>query len=1065
MKKLSLKTKMATTVSILFLLIFSSGTLLFEKEFENHFKKILEDQQFELITDIARNIDYKLHEAHTILINTAHTMPNENMENYLGIQKKVEAIFKNRLFLQHFFDNGIFYFSSSGRLIAEYPFNPERYGKDFSYREYFQYTKKNGVPYISKPFASSKPPYEPIVMFTAPVFNNKKEIVAILGGSISLLKNSFIREIANVKIGQTGYLYLYDTDRTMIVHPDKSRILKKDVPLGLNKLFDAAIDGFEGTGETVISRGVRAIASFKQLNTVNWILSANYPIKEAFSPIYKNRWYMLGYTALGIALSILIVMILMRKYLTPLSELTLQAEKIGKTEETSKYVMVEAGGEIATLSVSFNAMLKRLNEREEALRTSLSAIKEREAKISTILNNTIEGIITINEDKIVETFNPAAEHIFGYMAHEVTGKNINMLMPEPYHNQHDQFIENYLKTRIRKIIGIGREVTGKRKDGSAFPMELSVSEVSLGEKSLFTGIIRDITERKNAENTLQNAKEAAEAASIAKSEFLASMSHEIRTPMNAIIGMADLLLDTPLSSEQLKYIQIFKSAGENLLTLINDILDLSKIESGHIELEMVEFNVADLLEKLCEIMAVRAHTKGIELLCHIMPEVPTFLVGDPARLRQILTNLMGNAIKFTEKGEVVLTVSQQETEVRGQEEAELEGSRVTEEKAKGAFEDSQFAIRNSQSKIFLHFSIRDTGIGIPQNKLNMIFDKFTQADTSTTRKYGGTGLGLPISKKLVKLMGGDIRVDSEENVGSTFHFAAQFQSSTLNKTISKTPAADLKDLKVLVIDDNATNRLILKEVLTLWGACVTEAESGKTGFDELRRSKKVDDPYKLVLLDHKMPGMDGFEVATHIKNDPELSGMTVMMLTSDNRSGNIARSKELGMSGYMVKPIKRHELEEAIGKALGGKMVSVAIRRPPEPAPTITSQKLRILLVDDSPDNRFLIQAYLKNEPYIVDTAENGQIAVEKFKETKDGYDLVFMDMQMPVMDGYAATKEIRKWETDSGLSQTSIIALTAYALKDEIQKSYDAGCDDHLTKPIKKATLLEALKSYTGQK
>ena len=1064
MKKLSLKIKTTATVSILFLLIFSSGAFFFEKEFENHFKKIIGDQQFELVTDIAKNIDSKLLEAHKILISTSRIMPAEGMENYLDMQKKVEKIFENQFFLQTFFDNSIILFSKTGRVISEYPYNPERFGKDFSAREYFQHTIKTKKPYISKPYISSKPPYDPAVMFTAPVLNKKGEIAAVLGGSVSLTSKNMLGELAHVKIGKSGYLYLYSTDRTMIVHPDKNRILKQDVPQGANKLFDAAIKGFEGTGETVNSRGIHVVASFKRLYTTNWILAANYPVKEAFSPIYKSRWYMIGYTALCIALSILIVMVVMRKFLTPLSELTLQAEEIGKAEETTRYVKMEAGGEIGALSVSFNNMLKRLSEREETLRASLFAIKEKEAKISTILNNTIEGIITINEDKIIETFNPASERFFGFKAEEAIGKNINILMPEPYCSQHDRFIEDYLKTGIRKIVGIGREVTGKRKDGSIFPIELSVSEVNLGTKKLFTGILRDITERKKAESALQKAKEAAETANIAKSDFLASMSHEIRTPMNAIIGMSDLLLDTPLTSEQLKYVQVFKSAGENLLNIINDILDLSKIESGHVELEMVEFNLFDLIEKMCEVMAFRAHTKGIEIICHIMPDVPTFFVGDPARLRQILVNLIGNAIKFTEKGEVVLTVSQQGTEAKGQRSEEGGGQGATEksQEEKG-FEESESPIRRyTDTPIHLLFSIRDTGIGIPQEKLDAVFDKFTQADTSTTRKYGGTGLGLPISRRLVELMGGNIRVDSKENAGSTFHFTALFQPSTMDKSLKKIPVVNMKDVKVLVIDDNATNRFILNEILTIWGARVTEAESGQAGLEKIKHSRQAGDPYKLVLLDNRMPGMDGFEVAAYIKNDSELSGTTVIMLTSDDRKGDIAKWKELGMSGYMVKPIKRFELEETIRKALGEKLTPGKIIEPLKPDSREKSQTLHMLLVDDSPDNRLLIQAYLKDKSYIVDTAENGQIALDKFKTNT--YDIVFMDIQMPVMDGYTATKEIRKWEADMGLSPSPVIALTAYALKDEIQKSLDAGCDGHLTKPIKKITLLETLKSYTGR-
>jgi signal transduction histidine kinase/DNA-binding response OmpR family regulator len=586
---------------------------------------------------------------------------------------------------------------------------------------------------------------------------------------------------------------------------------------------------------------------------------------------------------------------------------------------------------------------------------------------------------------------------------------------------------NAMSAAIRDELARLNDEIERRKEAEA-ALQQARDELEIRVEKRTEDLARANEELEQANAELEQAKVAAEAASRAKSAFLANMSHEIRTPMNAIIGMTDLVLDTQLTRQQREFLTVVEESGEALLRLINDILDFSKIEAGKIVLEHKVFELSENLGDTMKSLAVRAQGKGLELACRIRPDVPAFLAGDPDRLRQIVVNLVGNAIKFTESGEVILDARREPS---------------------------------SDHEIVLHVSVTDTGIGIPKEKQNAIFELFEQADSGMTRRFGGSGLGLAISSRLVDLMGGRIWVESEDGKGSTFHFTARFEKVDEQPAQALPPrAAVIADTRVLVVDDNATNRLILEEILASWKMRTTAVLEAREALATLREASRSGDPFHLVLTDAHMEETDGFALAEEIRQHPELGSTIIMMLTSRDQAEDAVRCEELGIAAYLMKPIKRSELFDAIMLAMGVTTPEDAAEAAEAAQPPQALRGMRVLLAEDSLVNQKLAVALLEKWGHHVTVVDNGRAAIAAAGSQE--FDLILMDVQMPEMDGLEATSIIRDKEKRAG-TRVPIVAMTAHALKGDRERCLEAGMDEYVAKPIHAKQLFSVIETLLG--
>jgi PAS domain S-box-containing protein len=683
----------------------------------------------------------------------------------------------------------------------------------------------------------------------------------------------------------------------------------------------------------------------------------------------------------------------------------------------------DAGGKPA-YDISIITDISERKRLEEELRAS-------EERRGLILDNANDAFVAMSADGLIAEWNHQAEITFGWPRADAVGRLLSeTIIPPQFRAAHIGGVARFLATGEGPILNRVVEVRALRRDGSEFPAELSIAPVRVGEHYLFVAFIRDVTERKRAEEELRRAKEAAEAANRAKDEFLALVSHEIRTPMNAILGMTDLALDTLLTGEQRQYLTTVKSAGDALLGIINDILDYAKIEAGRLELAPADFSLNSVLGPTLRALSVRAHKKGLELVCQQRPGVPDALIGDAGRLRQVLLNLVGNAIKFTEHGEVVVLV----------------------ENAGGP---------TPEGDIRLRFAVTDTGIGIPPGKQARIFQAFEQADTSTTRKYEGTGLGLTIASQLVALMGGQIAVNSVPGQGSTFSFTACFGLRTQPPVSSPAPPlVVLRDLRVLIVDDNATNRRILEEWLRCYAMEPAVAGNAATAMDILLRSVAQGRPYPLVLLDGRMPDIDGLALAAMIRQQAELSATRLILLTSGDSPGDAARARQLGISAFLLKPLQQRELMETILRVMGHEgqpealVESPAVERPRVPE-SLLGAPLRILAAEDNVFNRDLLEHMLTRLGLSAAMAVNGREAMALLE--CQPFDLLLLDIHMPELDGFQVVGAIRERERTAG-GHLPVIAMTARSRQEDRERCLQSGMDECLTKPFTAAELSVAM-------
>ena len=859
------------------------------------------------------------------------------------------------------------------------PFTPEVIGGDFSARDWCRGVTSTAAPYVSEAFRAAIAGHPLAVAIAVPVraigAGPSSPVVAILGVVYPL---DTIADFADGLAHAQG-LHLIVTDQrgtlmagTGIHAPAVDGL----VSVASDPRVREALAGRSGLTRSIEVDG-DALSGYAPVPGTGWTVTAEVNAHDTLASVRHLRATVLAVAAiLGLVMMIGVVL-----------------------------------------------LARALRQRRDADRT----LTEREADTRAILEAATDAFISMDATGKITAWNRQAEAVFGWTEAETLGRQLSeTVLPPEMREAHDRGLADFVATGTGFAVPLNErfEAPGMHRDGHRFMVGLGIWAVRTADSWVFNAFVQDITERKLAEAALAAARDEALAASQLKSEFLANMSHEIRTPMNGVLGMTSLLLETDLRPEQREFAETVQTSGEALLTILNDILDFSKIEAGRLDLEYIDFDLRGLVEDVAAMFSLPAHAKGLELACSVPIEMPAVVRGDPGRLRQIVTNLVGNALKFTASGEVVLQLT-------------MTGG--------------------DAGSTTMRLQVVDTGIGIAAKDQALVFESFSQADAGTTRRYGGTGLGLAISRQLVELMGGQIGVTSEVGHGSTFWFTIPLQ---LGESVA--PRASLPGLRILVVDDNATNRDILTRFLQSWGVRSDAADGAVAARRAIAAATVAGDPFDAALLDLRMPDVDGIELGRVIAGDSTHPPMKLVLLTSSAQSGEAERAQAAGITTYLTKPVRQSQLHDCLATLL---VAPPDVAEPAAEAPTGASTDAagsagRVLLAEDNLVNQRVASAMLVNLGYIVDIVGDGAEAVAA--ATTTGYRAILMDCQMPVMDGYEATGQIRSLHGES--SRTPIVAVTASAMKSDVQRCMDAGMDDYLSKPVRLKALAAVMARWAPE-
>ncbi len=1023
MKPLGIKVKVALATSATSIVMIGLVTAVQLQRLRDDFTRVLFAQQTALIDRTAEELDDKLSTLIAIVDLTAKKTPVA----LLSQPDQLRRYYDSHAVLTLFDD--VLVLDARGKVVADLPAVPGRVGIDSSDRQFFQTVVRTHQPVIAEPVLG-KVSKKPVVQVAAPILNAQGELEGVVVGVLQLYKDNVLGHLRTAKVGRTGYYFAVTRGAIplYVLHPDQNRLLKPR-PSNANPATTRALQGdFEGSAISTNSSGLHALNSFKKLKSVAWLLGASLPVEEAFEPFNGLVYRLAAWGFMASLVAAALIGWLTVRLLSPLVRLRDAIFQLRGDATRFTPIPVAHRDEIGELTMAFNGLM---HERLAA-----------DARLQSLIAFAPNAMLVIDADGRVETFNRQAERTFGHEHDQVAGQPVEMLMPSRHRHAHQGQRRNFFTTRLSaepRTMGGGQVLWGLRRDGSEFPLEVSLSTIRTDQGTKVLAVISDITERYHLQlelearaAELEEQRDRADDANHAKSDFVANMSHEIRTPLNAVLGMVYLLGTTSLTAEQRKYLTMVRVSGQSLLGILNDVLDFSKIEARRMELAPVEFDLDELINNLATTMTMNAGEKELELAIAVDTEVPRRLWGDALRLQQILVNLAGNAIKFTGAGEVVVRVA-------------LDGPRA----------ESGQGPEPASDQARLRFEVSDTGIGMNQAQQGQLFQAFSQGDQSITRRFGGTGLGLAITKHLIHMMGGEIAVHSVEGKGSRFWFALPFK--VLPGPAEKRREPGMGPLRLLVVDDHQTSRELIAELIHAWGWDVDQADSGPAALALFNQRQAARQPYDVVLADWHMPAMDGLATAKAIRlaSADEKQAIVVMINAfARERLEEISSAAEADV--VLMKPITGSSLFDALHQALtlkdSGKETLMANH---SIAGTLSG--LHFLLVEDNLLNQAVARGILEHAGATLDVAGDGQQAVERLRNEARRYDIVLMDMQMPVLDGFSATHLIR---TELRLT-LPVIAMTAGVLASERERCVTAGISDFIAKPVVVEEMMQVLRKH----